>query len=147
MKRANGEGCVYYREDKKLWCASVQVSTDDSGKRIRKVLYGKTQEEVIEKKKKLESTVTTGLYIEPSKVTVSEFLNTWMEEIAKPSLRLSTYYRNKGVLDNHINPALGKIQLCKLSAIQIQQLYNRKLSEGQSPRSIRIDFAKLHFQV
>lgn len=139
-RRGNGEGSIYFREDKGLWCVSITVGFDETGKQKRKVIYSKDHDEVLKKKQEIENSINTGNFIEPTKMTVSEYINQWMQ-IYKNSVRLSTYVRNNSVIKKHVFSSIGYIQLSKLTPIQLQFLYNTKIQEGQSPRSVR----NLHF--
>jgi integrase len=64
------------------------------------------------------------------------FLEQWLEDVHKPTIRISTLYRYRGILDNHILPELGHIQLQRLTAQQVQALYAKKTREGLAPSSI-----------
>lgn len=115
---SNGEGRIFYREDKGLWCACVQTGL------MRKTIYAKSQEEILEKKKRLEGEVVNGTYTEPSKTTVEEYITHWLEEGCSNSIRPSTYMLYKGIIDKHIIPTIGKTTLNKVLPLQIQGLYN-----------------------
>lgn len=143
-RRPNREGSIYYREDKKLWCASVQVGVGANGKRKRKVIYAKSKDELIEKKKKLDATIVTGTYSEPTKMTVEDFLDKWLNEVSASSLRPSTFILYQGILKKHIYPAIGKISLCKLTPLQLQTLYNSKIKAGLSASRVKHMHAILH---
>lgn len=49
-----------------------------TGKQIQKSITGKTQKEVSQKLKAIESSLDTGNYIEPCKMSVSEWLDLWV---------------------------------------------------------------------
>lgn len=65
-----------------------------------------------------------GVYLEPTRLTVSVWLDTWLREYAantcKP-LTLSTYQSR---INSHIRPALGKVKLHDLTPAHIQAFYN-----------------------
>lgn len=140
-RRANGEGSIFYLEKKKLWCAEVSLGTTLEGKSKRKKLYAKTKAEVIQKKKELEASLTTGTYTEPSTMTFKQYLTSWLEDVYKPTVRPSTFTRNKITINKHIIPTLGSIKLVNLTPLHLQNLYTKLTEEGQAPRSIR----NLHF--
>ena len=48
MRRSKGEGGIYKRPDRNLWTASVDVPSS-TGKRRRRIVYGKTRREVADK--------------------------------------------------------------------------------------------------
>jgi integrase len=64
------------------------------------------------------------------------FLNTWLEDTVRPTLRESTYTNYKILIEKHVIPELGPVQLGKLSPQQLQRFLNTKLSEGLSPRTV-----------
>jgi integrase len=67
-----------------------------------------------------------------------------MEDVHKPKVRLSSYRRYGVLLNHHILPAIGHIQLQKLTAQQVQAFYARKLKEGLSVSMVRGMHALLH---
>ncbi len=139
-KRANGEGSVYFRASDNKWVGSVTL---DNGK--RKVFYGKTKKEVRDKVNKALYEQEQGvLPTTSSKLTVAQFLDSWLENTQKPSVRPRTYERYEEVLRLHINPVLGRHRLQKLSAQHIEAFYAKKLQEGLSPRTVNTFHNVLH---
>jgi len=60
-------------------------------------------------------------------MTVAQFLNRWLQDCVKPSVRPRTYRSYTDVVRLHINPTLGPIFLAKLSAQDVQHLVNDRL--------------------
>ena len=92
-----------------------------------------------------------GTYIEPTKTTLSEYLNEWLESYAKNKAP-STYQGYHRIVKSHINQdPLGSIELAKLQPMHIQSYYSRKLENGKrdnsgglSPTTIRRHHALIH---
>jgi integrase len=61
------------------------------------------------------------------------FLRTWLDEVAKPSLRASTYQGYDGILKLHLIPGLGRMPLAKLTPADVQTFRDRKLESGLPP--------------
>lgn len=124
------------------WEARVTVGRDPgTGKQIQRSFSGKTQKEVREKMQAAAVAVNDGKYIEPSKMTVGQWLDTWTDEYlggVKP--RTSTLY--KGNVKNHIKPALGSVGLTALKPHMVQTFINSLNS--LSPGSIRFVYKILH---
>ncbi len=78
-----------------------------------------------------------GLPIMVERQTVGEFLSKWLEDLARPSVRPSTYSSYAQLVRLYIGPALGHIQLGKLSPQDIQHLLNKLLKSGLSPRTVQ----------
>ena len=47
--RGNGDGTIYFLENKKLWAAQYTMGRNAEGKLVRKTVYGKTRKKVKEK--------------------------------------------------------------------------------------------------
>jgi integrase len=69
-----------------------------------------------------------GEYVEPSKLTVWEWLHEWLETAIKPlNKRLRTYETYKSVIERHLKSALGHIRLQQLKPTDIKRYYNDSL--------------------
>ena len=107
------------------------------GKRRRKYFYGKTRVEVQEKLTAALRNRQLGLPVSNDKITFGQFLDRWLEESVKPSVRPSTLDRYTRDVRLHIKPDLGNTRLSKLSVQDIQTLINKKQKTGCSPNTIR----------
>jgi integrase-like protein len=74
-----------------------------------------------------------GTLITAPEQTVAQFLNNWLENTQKDSVRARTYERYEEIIRLHIVPVLGRHQLQKLTAQHLQTFYTRKRKEGLSP--------------
>lgn len=133
-RRGNGEGSVLQRKDGS-WMG--QVTLPESNK--RKTVYGKTRQEVTEKITKILAEIQSGTYIEPSRMPLSQWLETWLWEYKKKSLRPNTFTSYEQNIRVHINPELGKNTLKDLRPEKLQGFYNKKV-EIVSPATVK----KLH---
>ncbi|MDR3561222.1 MAG: site-specific integrase [Negativicutes bacterium] len=79
--------------------------------------------------------IVTGQYIEPTDQTVKEYLDEWLE-VAKGKVRPGTYDTYVWSV-NSICKVIGLIELKKLRPMDIQKYYQKKLSQGLSPTSVR----------
>ena len=100
---------------------------------------------------KVLTSISTGTYIEPSRMLLSEFLTgEWLPAI-RSTIRPTTYLSYQGHVQCHIIPALGTVPLQHLSPSHINAFYSRLLSEGRgegkggiSPATVRRVHATLH---
>jgi integrase len=66
-----------------------------------------------------------GEYVEPSKMTVGEWLSEGLEAAVKPpNKRLRTYETYNSVIERHLKPALGHVRLQQLKPTQLKRYYN-----------------------
>jgi len=63
-------------------------------------------------------------YVTPTKLTFSEWLDTWMKEYKKNGVRPATYTSYHHNIEAHIRPALGNMELQKIRPEHIQKLLN-----------------------
>lgn len=135
-KRTNGEGCIHQRKDG-IWLASVTIGRDESGKLIRKVVYASSRQEAAAKKQELLENLKRGIhYIDADKITVSQWVDKWLETYAAASdgVRGNTLAGYRSLVKNHIKPKLGELRLQKLRPIEIQEMVNKVIAGGGSPR-------------
>ncbi len=67
----------------------------------------------------------------------------WLE-FTRDTVGLRTYQRSEETARLHVEPPLGKVKLDKLTAMQLDGLYRKKLKAGLSPRSVQIIHATAH---
>ena len=114
-----------------------------TGKQKVRYIYGQTQKEVREKMQALQVQLNNKTYIEPSKMTVEQWLDTWVKEyIGNVKPRTADSYR--AIVRKHLIPTLGKVKLQKLTASYIQDVYNTLQRSGTSPKTIKNVHGVLH---
>ena len=137
-RSAKGNGSVRQRENG-TWEARCTIN----GK--RRSFYGEKQSDVLRAMRAAQKASDDGVYFEPKNITLSQWLDTWLEEYVKPSAKPLTYDTYKSRASIHIKPALGKIKLTALNSTQIQALYNNLSREnGLSPKTIKNLHGILH---
>jgi integrase len=130
-RRGNGEGSIYQRANG-VWAGAVSLP---DGR--RRFLYGRTREDVRRKLAGLLRAQDEGTLTDSRGQTVGDFLDQWLAEVVKPSVRRWTYVGYEVHVRLHIKPLIGRIPLEKLTPLNVQSLINRKLESGLSPKSVR----------
>ena len=137
-RRGHGEGSIYQRKDGR-WVASVTLEH-----RKRKYFYGDTRREVQEKLKVALHEQQQGMLATGPQQLLKVYLETWLEQVYRPTVRPNTYKQFRSIVHHHLIPAFGHIAVQKLKAERIQAFYAQKLKEGLSPRSVAVIHAALH---
>lgn len=76
-RNAQGAGTIRKRKDGN-WEARYTIGRDPgTGKQVQRSIYGKTQAEVRKKLTSVLKDVDLGVYQEPSRLTVGEWLDIW----------------------------------------------------------------------
>ena len=74
----------------------------------------------------------TGAYLEPSRQTVAEYLESWLESYAKTHVTARTFERYTDDIRKALIPGLGHIQLARLSPQDIREFYAHELEHGRA---------------
>lgn len=114
-----------------------------TGKQIQKSISGKTQREVTRRLKEITTSIDTGTYLPSCKLTVGEWLNTWISEYTadwKP-LTVSNYSKQ---IKKHLIPRLGAAKLEDLDTHTIQLFYNSLTKSGLAPKTVKNIHGVLH---
>ncbi len=109
------------------WDIILAMGRGADGKHKQKwIRFHGTQKQADQKVSELVGEVYRGEFIEPSKLTLGEWLDTWLETaIAPPRCTANTYLQYRSILENHLKPALGQFQIQKLAHLQIQRVDTR----------------------
>ena len=147
-RNAQGGGSIRQRKDG-TWEGRYTVGRDPgTGKQIQKSIYGKTQKEVRQRLQQTTTTIDEGVYVAPSKLSVEQWLNTWLEDFCV-DVKPRTLDKYRSTVKVRLVPHLGKIKLCDLSTHHIQHVYNSFLRgtagfRHLSTKSIRDTHGTLH---
>ena len=128
-RASNGMGSIRQRKDK-TW--EARYSTPEGR---QKSLYGKTEGEVTKKLKAVLHEIDTGAWMEPSKMTVGEWLEVWLRDYQGHTSG-STLLTYQGVVKTRLNPALGKVKMAKLSPIHVRRMVVDMKKAGRTPATI-----------
>ena len=142
--RSKGEGTVFERKSdtvrrNKPWVAEITLENG----RQQTVGYYKTEAEAISARNKALRDLEQGTWIASSRQTVAEYLEYWLEHVHKATIEVNTYREYREMVNLHINPSLGHVQVQKLTMRQVQ-MFCSKLQEKLSPGRVRNIHALLH---
>ncbi|SCZ82083.1 tyrosine-type recombinase/integrase [Acidaminobacter hydrogenoformans] len=127
-KKDHGLGNIRKRKDGKAWDGEVMIDG------TRRYFSGKSEAEVKRKIKRAKAEAEMGLAIEPNQYTVKDWLDIWLEKYSRISVSPGTYADHRYMIDAHLIPTLGSIKLSKLTAAEVQDMINKKLT---TPRIVK----------
>ena len=133
-KRANGEGSIRKKPNGRWEGRYTQGIDPSTGRAIQKSVSARTQAEC---KEKLAKAIrdNRGIPVNHSEdYTVAEWCRLWFETYSKPVIRPNTAKTYENMIENHIVPAIGGVKLKRLTAIQIQKMYNDSKTKGRVQR-------------
>ena len=132
-KNANGDGSRPRKRPDGRWEARYWVETP-SGRKRRSV-YGSSRKDCAEKLAEAISAKEDFVAI-PANITVSEFLNQYLEA-AREKLKRRTWEGPEETVRVHLVPSLGHLKLKELTRSHVQSLYTAKRVRGLSPGTVR----------
>jgi integrase len=118
------------------WYAVLDIR-DPAGKRRRKwiSLQAKGKRAAQIECAALITEIQKGTAVEQSRLTVSTYLEQWLEHV-RPNVAAKTHERYSGIVRANIAPAIGTVVLTKLQPITISTAYSAALAR-LSPRSVQ----------
>jgi integrase len=84
-----------------------------------------------------------GVFFEPSRMSLDQYLDKWLETAARPKLRAKTHRDYEALLKRYVRPALGTCSVSKIEPLDIQTLYTNMQERGLSARTVRFTHAVL----
>jgi integrase len=132
-RRGHREGTIYQRADGR-W--EARMSLGDGAAR-RKSFMGKTRAEVARKLAMAQRDRDEGVFADARRQTLRAYLLDWLETI-RPTVEETTWQVYEYVIRGSVIPAVGRVELGKLTAAQVQLVYADRLSLGASASTVRL---------
>ena len=128
-RRKRGDGGVSLRKDGR-WEGRVVVGYDDKSLPVTKNVLARSKSDCIAKLKTLRDSIQAPAPEQPKPgILLGDWLDLWYQTYKKSNLRPNTQMSYERRIYQHIIPALGNIQIDKLTTNDIQQFY-AKLKQG-----------------
>jgi integrase len=118
-----------HRRGKNSWRLKFDIGADPltGARRIRYHTFRGTKRDAEIKLAGLITENSKGQYIDTSKMTVADFIERWKRDWAESHVSAKTFERYAELLRNHVVAHIGDVQLQKLRAIHINELYGALL--------------------
>jgi len=95
------------------------------------------QQHEAEMKTKLSNPSYSPVQSAQSKMSIKDYMETWLEQYGKINLRPSTFASYQGTIKNHIVPNIGHIPLRELTPAMLDDLFKKMFDKGLSQSSVR----------
>ena len=122
-QRHYGEGTVFQRASDGLWIARLEIGQGPDGCRRRWQAASRTRRGALQALRAARLHRSDGLPIAGSAWTVAGWLRHWLESIAKPTVRPTTWRDYETVIRRHLIPAVGSIRLADLMADDVRRMH------------------------
>ena len=104
MARAKGDGSLYWDQKRNCWFVRVTYQDPKTGKTKRKKLKGAEENTPKGKSASLKigqkwlEQIEQGMSPDAEKITLGEWIDTWLKEYIKPNVRVKSYDKYEGCL-------------------------------------------------
>lgn len=122
------------RRGKKSWELRFDLGGTDplTGERRRRYHNFKgSKRDAQSKLTELMAAASKGGYVDPSRLTVWEFLERWERDWAKDNISPKSVERYHQLVDAHVRPEIGAIKIQKLTPARLAELYVKLLRDGR----------------
>jgi integrase len=141
-RRGNGEGSITRHKKSGLWMARYTVETPTGPK--RQTIYAETRKEAAEKLARALADRADGIVFDDKNLTLGEYLDRWLSDAVRGTVRESTYSRDKYLVTNHVKPSIGRVKLKNVNALHLQSHYRERLDSGLSGSTVQKIHHVLH---
>lgn len=113
------------------WSYVLRVPDTNTGKTKPQWVGGFDSEKAAKlARDKARVSLSTSNYVSPNKLTLGEYLTTWINEVHANQLKASTLERYKRVINRYLIPELGAIKLQDLRPSHVQGFYTSLLTRS-----------------
>ncbi|BDU04088.1 tyrosine-type recombinase/integrase [Nocardia cyriacigeorgica] len=128
-RNPNGSGTIGTRKDGRYELKMFVDAPDGTRKRIS--VYGATWEEADAERTRLKELQRRAIPVDVTTMTVRQYLQHWLENVAKPSVRPTTYVTWESLVRLYMIPGLGRHKLRSLQAKHIRDWLNKLARQCQ----------------
>ena len=123
MARKTIERNISFDDARGLYYVNMDLSRDETGKRVKQYRTYPTLPAARAGLRDFLSRREQEMHSPRHQMTLSQWLEYWMDTIIRPNRAETTVYAYQKIIDNHLGPALGDRLLVKLTPRDIQQYY------------------------
>ncbi|MDT8900609.1 tyrosine-type recombinase/integrase [Anaeroselena agilis] len=142
QRRPKGEGSLQELPNGKFK-VQVDAGWDTGGNRKRVTFTSSSKAEAIRRLNEFKADKIKGSLVGSSSTTLADLIERWLK--AKKQLtKRSSYDSYKGICEQHLTPALGKLKVQKLTTARLNDYLSGKLAEGLSNNTVSKHRVLLH---
>jgi integrase len=134
-RRFEGKACARCGSERASW--AFKVDTAPVGAKRKQLMRSgfKTRAQANGALAQFQVDKNAGAYIEPSKITVGEYLNDWLAGLrGSESIRRTTLKTYSVAVEHHVMPRIGDVRLQDLTHGAVKRLYSDLRQSGNAKR-------------
>lgn len=140
---------IYRRKGKdKVPFGSYRISVYKGIENGKKIYHVETFDGRIQDARKRETEIKgdmlSGKYVKPSKLTLGEYLDKWLNDYSAINTAPSTHRVYKQQVNNHVKPAIGNLPLNAVTPAIMSDYYANRIKAGLSGQTVTHHRTMLH---
>jgi integrase len=135
-RRADGMGTISRRADGR-WQGRIWLGIGADGRRQRHSVYGRTRYEVVDKLRRARNRIAEGRPPTDDATTVAEYLRWWAEHVLPGTVRDTTAYGYRRLIEHTIIPAIGHHRIGRLTPAHVHAMLRDLEERGLAPKTRR----------
>jgi len=136
-KRANAEGSLFYRADRKRWEARITVGRKEDGTPIRRTVVGRTRAEAFERLDNLRRSTAARSDL-PAEMTTRRFMEHWISDVLPlAAIAQTTADGYARIAKLYVIPYVGRKRLDQLSPADVRSMLASLRGAGLAPNTQR----------
>jgi integrase len=121
---------------RRSWAVRIYITDPVTGARNRRWFSFPTRTEAQAQLADMLAKIHGGGTVPITKMTVATFLEQWLKDYAGSAVQPASLAAYRDIVRKHLIPALGRMPLIRLSALDIQAYYTSKL-RGTAPSTVK----------
>ena len=122
-----------YKRAKGSWTIVYDLPTDSATARRRQKsqTVSGTKRDAERALREILQSLETGSYVKPNKITVGDWLRQWLKDYVSMNTTDRTQESYSYIVERHLIPSLGSIQLKELQPYHLSSYYAKKCANGR----------------
>lgn len=123
-RRKKGSGGLYQRASDGMWIAAIELPSDGTGKRRRKVIARAKKSDAEAARRDAIRALQKQGDLTTAAPTLAQWCDTWWERYAMKNLKVSSRPSYRSPIDQYIKPAIGRIRLDRIEVDHVYRLHD-----------------------
>jgi integrase len=138
VRKTRSRGSVFFDRRRGCWMGYIATGHTVNGVRQRLSVRGASEQEARQKLRQIEAEIVLGKPVTDGAIRLDRFLEEWLTTTIEPNcLSVNTAASYRGIVENHLIPALGKKRLRDLTVLDVDHFLYQKYEVGLSSSTVQ----------
>lgn len=129
-RRGHNEGTARFNDSRDRWEARFSYTDPRDNEVKRKMFTAESRPKALAKGREFIKSLEDGLLPDADKLTLEVWIDRWLEDYAKPKVRIKSWEKYRSSLAYVKNSKFAKVFLPRIKAPDLQSFFNQLLIDG-----------------